>query len=206
MSLYDIPVKSISGQDNFMEQFKGKVTLIVNTVSKYNYIPQCSTFWSYARTVRQFWQLQKIHEEFYDRGFSVVAFPCNQFAQGLMESGNNDEIKTFMEQTYPFISFPIGEKIDVNGKNEHEIYSILKGKEKRIKSDNMADNSESAKEGWNHEGAALARVPHSWEKFVVGRSGNVISRFNWQSMPLDAVPLTTGESWTIRECIDEVLG
>lgn len=206
MSIYDIPVKSLSGKENFMEQFKGKVTLIVNTVSKFNYTPQCSAFWSYARTVRHFWQLQKVHEEFYDRGFSVVAFPCNQFAQGLMESGSNDEIKTFMENTYPFISFPIGEKIDVNGKNEHEIYSILKGKEKRIKSDNMADNSELAKEGWNHEGAALARVPHSWEKFIVGRSGNVISRFNWQSMPLDTVPLTTGESWTIRECIDEVLG
>jgi len=68
VSIYDIPVKSIDGEDNFMEQFKGKVTLIVNTVSKYSYTPQCSTFWSYARSVRHFWQLQKLQEEFEHRG------------------------------------------------------------------------------------------------------------------------------------------
>lgn len=206
MSIYDIPVKSIDGEENFMEQFKGKVTLIVNTVSKYNYSPQCSVFWSYARAVRRFWQLQKVHEEFADRGFSVVAFPCNQFAQGLMETGNNEDISKFIKETYPFVTFPIAEKVDVNGANECEVYSLLKGKAKRMKSDNMADNSEAAKDGWNQEGAALARIPHTWESFVVGRSGTVISRFNWQAMPLDTVPLTTGESWTVRECIDEVLG
>lgn len=206
MSIYDVPVKSIDGEDNFMDQFKGKVTLIVNTVSKYNYKPQCSTFWSYARAVRHFWQLQKLQEEFEDRGFSVVAFPCNQFAQGLMESGTNEEISTFMKEAYPFITFPIAEKVDVNGSQECEVYSLLKGKVYRSKSDNMADSSDEAKEGQNLEGAALARVPHSWEMFVVGRSGNMLARFNWQAMPLDTVPLTTGESWTIRECIHEILG
>lgn len=206
MSIYDVPVKSIDGEDNFMEQFKGKVTLIVNTVSKYNYSPQCSNFWSYARSVRHFWQLQKLQEEFEDRGFSVVAFPCNQFAQGLMESGTNEEISSFMKEAYPFITFPIAEKVDVNGSQECEVYSLLKGKVYRSKSDNMADSSDEAKEGQNLEGAALARVPHSWEMFVVGRSGNMLARFNWQAMPLDTVPLTTGESWTIRECIDEILG
>jgi len=206
MSIYDVPVKSIDGEDNFMEQFKGKVTLIVNTVSKYNYTPQCSTFWSYARSVRHFWQLQKLQEEFENRGFSVVAFPCNQFVQGLMETGTNEEISSFMKETYPFVTFPIAEKVDVNGPDECEVYSLLKGKALRNKSDNMADNSQEAQDGWNQEGAALARIPHAWEMFVVGRSGTMIGRFNWQSMPLDTVPLTTGESWTIRECINEILG
>jgi glutathione peroxidase len=205
MSIYNCSISSIDGQENFMEQFKGKVTLITNTVSKYGYTPQCSVFWSYARTLRRFWQLQKVHDEFKDKGFSVVGVPCNQFAQGLMESGSNEEISSFIKKAYPFVNFPFTEKLEVNGPNESEIYSILKGKEKRIISDNMADQSALAQEGWNQEGQALARIPHSWEQFVVGRSGSVISRFNWQSMPLDHTPLTTGESWTLRECISELL-
>jgi glutathione peroxidase len=203
-SVYDVGINSIDNEENFLNQFKGKVTLIVNTVSKFGYQPQCSTFWSYARTVRQFWQLQTIHEEFKDYGFSVIGVPCNQF--GRMEPGTNSEINLFMKKAYPFVTFPFTQKIDVNGINEHELYSLLKGKHKRNISDSRADNTSEAFEGWNTEGGALARIPHSWEKFIVGRNGTVIARFNWQAMPLDTVPLTTGESWTIRECVQELVG
>ena len=64
MSVYDIQMNSIDGEPDFMHQFDGKVTLVVNTVSKLGYTPQCSTFWSFARTTRQFWQLQQVHDEF----------------------------------------------------------------------------------------------------------------------------------------------
>jgi glutathione peroxidase len=203
-NLYKVGMSSIDGEPDFLSQFHGKVTLFVNIASKCGYQPKCSNFWSYARSLRQFKQLQIVHDEFKDRGFSVVGVPCNQF--GKMEPCPNDEISSFIKKSYEFVNFPISEKIDVNGPNEHPLYSIIKGKEKRNKSDSMADNSDKAFAGRNVEGAAMARIPSNWEKFIVGRSGTVIARFNWQAMPLDKEPLTTGESWTIREAIDEILG
>lgn len=203
-SIYDVSIKSINGKENFLNQFHGHVTLFVNIASKCGYAPKCSPFWSYARSLRQFHQLQQVHDEFRERGFSVIGVPCNQF--GKMEPGSNEEISNFMSYVYPFVTFPILEKIDVNGPNEHELYSLIKGRAKRRKSDSRADNSDAGFEGWNTEGSALARIPHNWEKFIVGRSGYVIARFNWQAMPLDDEPLTTGESWTVREAIDEILG
>lgn len=204
MSLYDFKVKSINGEEDYLSQFSGKITLIVNFASKYGYQPQCSNLWSYARTCRQLWQLQSVHDEFKDRGFSVLAFPCNQF--GSMEPGSNEEISSFIKNNYPFVSFPIFEKVEVNGKNEHEIFSFLKGYEKRGYSDFAADGSDRAKEGQNLAGQAMARISHNYEKFLVSRDGIMISRFNWQDMPLDEKPRVMGAGWTIREAIDEVLG
>lgn len=203
-SLYNISIRSLDGSENLLHQINGKVSLVVNTVSKCGYTPRCSAFWSYARTCQQFWQLQKVHEEFQDRGFTVIGVPCNQF--GGMEPSSNNEILNFMKDNYPFVTFPFTEKINVNGSSEHEMYSFLKGKDKRNIAAPAANTTQQAIDGQNLENAALARIPHSWEKFIIGRSGKVITRFNWQSMPLDKVPLTTGESWTIRECIDEILG
>jgi glutathione peroxidase len=203
-NVYNIGIKSISGEENFLRNFNGKVTLLVNISSKFGYTPKCSPLWSYARTARQLWQLQQIHEEFYDRGFSVIGFPCNQF--GKMEPGSNSEIKTFLETNYPFMNFPISEKIDVNGKDEHPVYSFLKGKEKRNYSDTTADGTQAASDGQNLAGQAIARIPHNYEKFLISRNGIMVSRFNWQDMPLDDEPRVMGASWTIREAIDEVLG
>ena len=76
--LYDIEASSIEGVKNYLSTFNGKVTLVVNISSKAGYTPHCSNLWSYARTCRQLWQLQKVHDEFKDRGFSVLAFPNNQ--------------------------------------------------------------------------------------------------------------------------------
>jgi glutathione peroxidase len=203
-NIYDIQISGLNREEHLLDQFHGSVTLFINIVSKYGYTPHCSKFWSYARTLRQFWQLQKVHDEFKDRGFSVVGVPCNQFGQ--MEPGKNEEILSFIKQYYPFVTFPITEKIKVNGPDEHVLYSYLKGKVKRNISAPRADGSKEAEDGQNLEGDYLARIPHNWEKFIVSRSGKVITRFNWQAMPLDSVPLTTGESWTIREAIDEILG
>lgn len=204
MSIYDIPVSSIDGVENYLKKFNGKLTLMVNIASKFGYEPHCSKFWSYARTCRQLWQLQYVHDEFKDRGFSVLGFPCNQF--GFMEPGTNEQISNFIKTNYPFVTFPILEKVEVNGKNEHPIFSALKGYEKRSYSDSKADGSEQASIGQNLAGQAIARISHNYEKFLVSRDGVMISRFNWQDMPLDTVPRIQGAGWTVREAIDEVLG
>lgn len=204
MSIYEEKVSSIDGVENFLSQFNGKVTLIVNIATKMDYVPQCSKVWSYVRTCRQLWQLQAVHDEFKDKGFSVVAFPCNQF--GKMEPGTNLEISKFIKLNYPFVTFPVGEKIEVNGAEESFVYSRLKGLEKRSYSDTTADQSQSAKDGQNLAGQAIARISHNYEKFLVSRDGRMVARFNWQDMPLDDEPRIMGAGWTIREAIKEVLG
>ena len=204
MSFYNFSASSIHGKENYLSEFKGKITLVVNIASKFGYDPQCSKLWSYARTCRQLGQLQAVHEEFSDRGFSVLGFPCNQF--GSMDPGSNEEIADFIENNYPFVTFPIFEKVEVNGKNEHEAFAFLKGYEKRAYSDFAADGSEEAQKGQNLAGQAMARISHNYEKFLVSRDGIMISRFNWQDMPLDENPRIQGAGWTIRQAIDEVLG
>jgi glutathione peroxidase len=205
MSIYNIEATSIDGQKDYLSTFKGKLTLIVNVATKAGgYEPQCSKVWSYARTCRQLWQLQKVHDEFKDRGFSVLAFPNNQFAR--MEPGTNEEIISFVKENYPFVTFPFFEKIDVNGKNEHPLYTALKGDERRNYSDFSADQSEKAIENQNLAGQAISRISHSYEKFLISRDGVMVARFNWQDMPLDEIPRVMGAGWTIREAIDEMLG
>lgn len=200
---YDIGISSIDGKENILDSVKGKVSLFVNIASKSGYKPTCSRLWSYARTSRQLWELQRVHDEFKDRGFSVVGFPCNQF--GDMEPRSNREISAFISCNYPFVTFPITEKIDVNGPNEHPIYTYVKGPELRNSNDNLADTSDSAKRGQNLAKQAMMRVPHNWEKFLINREGVFISRFNWQDWPLADKPLVHGAGWTIREAISAVL-
>jgi glutathione peroxidase len=134
----------------------------------------------------------------------VLAFPNNQFAG--MEPGTNEEIKAWVKEQYPFVTFPFFEKVDVNGKNEHPLFAALKGNEKRNYSDFTADQSEKAAQNQNLAGQAIARISHGYEKFLVSRDGVMVARFNWQDMPLDEVPRVMGAGWTIREAIDEMLG
>ena len=119
---------------------------------------------------------------------------------------NTKGLLYFIKKHYSFVTFPIFEKVDVNGKNEHEVFSFLKGLEKRNYDDFTANNSEEAKNNQNLAGQAIARISHGYEKFLVSRDGRMISRFNWQDMPLDTIPRVQGAGWTIREAIDEVLG
>jgi len=203
-SAYDIPLLSIDGSYDVMFSLKGKVSMITNIASKLGYTPQCSPVWSYARTCKYLWELQTVHDMFKDRGFSIVGIPCNQF--GKQEPRENLEIQEFIKKFYPFVNFPITEKIDVNGKNEHPLYDFLKGEQKRAYSDTTADGTDAAKEGQNLAGQAIARIPHSYEKFLLGSNGIVVSRFNWQDGPLDEEPRVMGAGWTITEAIDELLG
>ncbi|HEY5156094.1 MAG TPA: glutathione peroxidase [Acidimicrobiales bacterium] len=141
MSLYDIPVNRLDGTTSSLGEFSGKAVLVVNVASKCGLTPQYET-------------LEKIHEEYADRGFSVVGFPCNQFMG--QEPGTADEIQEFCSTTYG-VTFPLMEKVDVNGDEQHPIYAELTAVQ-------------------DAEGAA-GDIQWNFEKFLLSPSGEVVGRF-----------------------------
>src|SRR5215831_10934743 len=118
-SLYDIPVKNIDGKDTSLNAYKGKVLLIVNVASKCGYTPQYKA-------------LEAVYEKYKDKGFTVLGFPCNQF--GRQEPGTNEEIKQFCSMKYS-VTFPLFDKIDVNGANRHPLYGALAGNDSPYRGD-----------------------------------------------------------------------
>lgn len=180
-SIYSIKIKSINGEEDLLSTLNGKVCLFVNIASKAGYKPKCSKLWTHARTTKRLWELQKLHEMF--DGFSVVGFPCNQFNE--MEPSTNEEISKFIKLAYPFVTFPISEKIDVNGENEHPIFTFLKGPEIRKEDDYPADSMPDALAGQNKAGQPLFRIPNNYEKFLISKSGKFTCRFNWQDKILE---------------------
>ena len=199
-SIFEVPISSINGDQDILSTVKGKVCLFVNIATKCGYTPTCSPMWSFARTSRQLWELQQLHEMYYDKGFSVVGLPCNQFYG--MEPSSNKEIAEFLETAYPFVTFPVTEKVDVNGANEHRIYTILKGTETRRSDDSPADTSAAAMAGQNLANQAIARVPGNNEKFIVGRDGQQLMRFSYRNWPLAEVSLTNESEWTIKGAVE----
>ena len=111
MSFYDLTINSIDGKEMHMSDFKGKYVLCVNVASKCGYTPQYK-------------QLQALYEKYQDR-LVIVGFPCNQFLG--QEPGTNEEIVTFCEKNYG-VSFPLADKLDVKGKNQHPVYQWLTNK------------------------------------------------------------------------------
>ncbi|OOM81314.1 hydroperoxy fatty acid reductase gpx1 [Clostridium sp. BL-8] len=116
MRFYDFSANKMNGQEIKMEEFKGKVVLVVNTASKCGLTPQ-------------FKELEELYKEYKDRGFEILGFPCNQFAK--QDPGTNKEISEFCLINYG-VSFTMFEKIDVNGDNAHPLYKYLKNEAKGI--------------------------------------------------------------------------
>jgi glutathione peroxidase len=144
-SIYDIKVKDIDGKDVSLNDYKGKVLLIVNVASKCGFTPQYKA-------------LEVTYEKYKDKGFVVLGFPCNQF--GGQEPGSNAEIKTFCSQKYN-VTFPLFDKIEVNGKNLHPLYAALTGKESPF----------PGSIGWN------------FTKFLIGKDGKIAKRFESKATP-----------------------
>jgi glutathione peroxidase len=128
-------------------QYAGKVVLVVNVASSCGYTPQ------YAG-------LQAIYSQFAARGFVILAFPCNQF--GNQESGSADSIRDFCTSTYK-VTFPLFEKVDVNGSNTHPVYQWLKS-----------------------QPGASGDIAWNFTKFLVGRDGKFVKRWGSQVEPEDA--------------------
>jgi glutathione peroxidase len=146
---YDFEAKSLDGKPVQLHDFQGKALLIVNTASKCGFTPQ-------------YQGLEEIYQRFRDRGLIVLGFPCNQF--GAQEPGTADEIGAFCEKNYG-VSFPIFEKIDVNGDTAHPLYKWLKEEAPGVL------GSKGIK--WN------------FTKFLVDRSGQVKERYAPTTKPED---------------------
>jgi glutathione peroxidase len=109
-NIYDFEAETISGKASKLEEYKGKVLLVVNTASKCGLTPQ-------------FKGLEELHNTYKDKGLQIIGFPCNQFGQ--QDPGSNDEIQEFCQMNYG-VSFPMFAKIDVNGDDTHPLYQHLK--------------------------------------------------------------------------------
>jgi glutathione peroxidase len=141
VSLYDIPLRSLHGEATSLADHKGKALLIVNVASRCGLTPQYSG-------------LEELHEQYGPRGFSVLGFPCNQFGQ--QEPGSPEEIETFCSTTYG-VTFPMFEKIDVNGEDRHPLCGELT---RQPDADGKAGDIQ-----WN------------FEKFLVSADGEIVARF-----------------------------
>jgi glutathione peroxidase len=149
VTIYDIPVKTLDGEDSSLGALAGKTLLVVNVASKCGLTPQYTA-------------LESLHERLAPRGFSVVGFPCNQF--GGQEPGTTEEIAEFCSTSYG-VTFPMFEKIEVNGGDRHPIYSELTA---------VPDAAgEAGDVQWN------------FEKFLLRPDGTVAARFRPRTVPDD---------------------
>lgn len=147
MTIYDFTVKDIKGQDISLNSFKGKILLIVNTATGCGLTPQYTG-------------LQKLYEDYQAKGFEILDFPCNQFAN--QTPGTENEINSFCTLKYN-TTFPRFSKIEVNGKNESPLYGFLKERQKGVL------GSKNIK--WN------------FTKFLIDKEGNVIKRYGPDKKP-----------------------
>lgn len=144
---YDLTIHALDGAPRSFEDYRGKVLLIVNTASKCGFTPQYEG-------------LEQLHRDYHDQGLEVLGFPCNQFAG--QEPGSAEEIAEFCRTNYD-ISFPLFEKVDVNGDSAHPLFKSLKKARPGLL------GSEAIK--WN------------FTKFLVGRDGTVLERFAPKDTP-----------------------
>jgi glutathione peroxidase len=149
MSIYDQKINTLEGKPADLAEYKGKALLMVNVASKCGLTPQYEG-------------LEKLHETYGSRGFEVLGFPCNQFMG--QEPGTAEEIRDFCDTTYS-VQFPLFEKIDVNGDQQHPLFAEL---EQQTDADGEAGDVK-----WN------------FEKFLVSPEGKVVGRFRPQVTPED---------------------
>jgi glutathione peroxidase len=155
--VYDIDINALQGGSADLGQYKGKAVLIVNVASKCGLTPQ------YAG-------LERLHEQYADKGFTVLGVPCNQFMG--QEPGTSEEIAEFCSATYG-VTFPMTEKVEVNGDGRHALYERL------VPTEDAEGHSGDIR--WN------------FEKFLLGRDGTILARFSPQTEPDSAEVISAVE-------------
>ena len=144
-SIYDIPLKDIDGKDTTFKSYQGQVMLVVNVASHCGF-------------TKQYTALEALNKKYGFQGLVVCGFPCNQF--GGQESGTATEIKEFCTAKFN-VTFPMFDKIEVNGDNRHPLYTVLAG-----------TNSPFA-----------GNIKWNFTKFLVGRDGKILKRFGSSTTP-----------------------
>ena len=145
-TIYDFVVQKNNGENYKLEQYKGDVMLIVNTASECGFTPQ-------------FEGLQKLYDNYKDKGFIVLGFPCNQF--GGQEPGTGEEATQNCKINYG-VTFPMHEKVDVKGENQHPLFEFLTKEQNGVFNEKIK---------WN------------FTKFLVDKDGKVVKRFSPQKKP-----------------------
>ena len=144
-SVYDFTMDDIDGKPVSLSQYRGKVLLVVNTASMCGNTPQYS-------------DLEKMYEQYQEKGFEILAFPANNFGQ--QEPGTNQEIKSFCFTKYS-LTFPLFSKISVKGEDKHPLYRYL-----------------------TEQSPFPGEVEWNFQKYLVDRTGNVIARYHHRTKPL----------------------
>jgi glutathione peroxidase len=147
VSIYDVDIESLQGGPADLGKYRGKAVLVVNVASRCGLTPQYEG-------------LQRLQETYADRGFTVLGVPCNQFMG--QEPGSPEEIATFCSATYG-VSFPMTEKVEVNGENRHPLYAGL------VTTPDASGHTGDIR--WN------------FEKFLIGPDGEVVARFDPRTEP-----------------------
>ena len=160
MTIYDVDIDSLQGQPLQLSDLEGRAVLVVNVASKCGLTPQYTG-------------LENLQKRYQDRGFTVLGVPCNQF--GSQEPGGPDEIATFCATNYG-VTFPLTEKIEVNGTGRHPLYRQLTEKP-------------------DAEGQA-GDIQWNFEKFLISPSGEIVARFR---------PLAEPEGSDVTSAIEAVL-
>ncbi|MCI0747334.1 MAG: glutathione peroxidase [Verrucomicrobia subdivision 3 bacterium] len=143
--LQEIPLKDIDGKAASLKDYNGKVLLVVNVASKCGLTPQYKA-------------LEAVHQKYKSKGFTVLGFPCNDFAG--QEPGSTEDIKQFCSREYN-VTFPMFDKIHVKGPEQHPLYTALTGKEAPFPGD----------------------VKWNFGKFLIGRDGRILKRFEPKVAP-----------------------
>lgn len=150
MSIRDIPITTIDGETTSLADFADQTVLVVNVASRCGNTPQYE-------------KLEQLQREYGDQGFTVIGFPCNQFFG--QEPGSSEEIKDFCSTTYG-VTFPLMDKVRVNGRDQHPLYAEL--------TQVVADDGRAGKVSWN------------FEKYLIAPDGQ-ITRFRPRTLPDDPV-------------------
>lgn len=146
-TFYDFEANNIKGQTVSMKEYQGKTVVVVNTASKCGFTPQYEG-------------LEALYQKYKNQGLVILGFPCNQF--GKQESGSSDEIEEFCQINYG-VTFPLFQKIDVNGKDAHPIFKFLKSKQSG--------------------GIFGSGIKWNFTKFIINNKGVPVKRFSPTTKP-----------------------
>jgi len=172
MNIYDFKATKIDGKEISLEEYKGKVVLIVNTASKCGFTPQYEG-------------LQKLYEDLNHKGFEILGFPSNQFAE--QEPGTNNEVQSFCKLNFG-VEFQLFSKIDVRGENAHPLFKFLTS-QKSFKGFDMkhpiGEPLMKLLEESFPEFLTDDSIKWNFTKFLIDKNGNVLERFEPTTEPVD---------------------